>query len=270
MAWIGKVGGGVLGFVAGGPVGAVIGAALGHQFDRGIGNVGPGLLDWDRPRATTAADRQALFFETTFLTLGHLAKADGQVSPAEIGAARTIMQEMRLGPEETRRAEALFTAGKRPEFPITRQVTALRESCRGHPEILRTFLELQVDFALDKGHISQAERQVLARVGQTLGVAREDMARLEGVMRARRAFRQGPDRQAGGLGTLEGAYRALGVEPGASDDAVKTAYRRLMNQHHPDKQAARGLPESLREVAEERTREIRAAYELIRERRGFR
>jgi DnaJ like chaperone protein len=42
-----------------------------------------------------------------------------------------------------------------------------------------------------------------------------------------------------------------------------------MNQHHPDKQAARGLPESMLEAAKERTHEIRAAYELSRERRGL-
>ena len=55
----------------------------------------------------------------------------------------------------------------------------------------------------------------------------------------------------------------------ATDAEVKTAYRRLMNQHHPDKQAARGLPESMLEAAKERTHEIRAAYELIREQRGM-
>jgi len=66
------------------------------------------------------------------------------------------------------------------------------------------------------------------------------------------------------------AYRALGVEPDASDKEVKTAYRRLMNQHHPDKLVSRGLPDSMLESAKERTREIRAAYELIRERRGIR
>jgi DnaJ like chaperone protein len=42
-----------------------------------------------------------------------------------------------------------------------------------------------------------------------------------------------------------------------------------MNQHHPDKQAARGLPDAMLEVAKERTREIRSAYELIKERRNI-
>ena len=42
-----------------------------------------------------------------------------------------------------------------------------------------------------------------------------------------------------------------------------------MNQHHPDKLVARGMPDSMMEVAKERTREIRAAYERIKEQRGI-
>jgi DnaJ like chaperone protein len=42
-----------------------------------------------------------------------------------------------------------------------------------------------------------------------------------------------------------------------------------MNQHHPDKLVARGLPDSMMEVAKERTREIRSAYETIKAHRDI-
>jgi DnaJ like chaperone protein len=42
-----------------------------------------------------------------------------------------------------------------------------------------------------------------------------------------------------------------------------------MNRNHPDKLFAKGLPESMMKLAEEKTRQIRAAYELIREARGM-
>ena len=70
--------------------------------------------------------------------------------------------------------------------------------------------------------------------------------------------------------SLDSAYRTLGIEPSASDDGVKKAYRRLMNKHHPDKLIARGLPESMVEVAEAKTREVRMAWDRIREARGMR
>jgi DnaJ like chaperone protein len=59
------------------------------------------------------------------------------------------------------------------------------------------------------------------------------------------------------------------VATDASDAEIKRAYRRLVSENHPDKLAAKGLPESMRQVAEERTREINVAYELIKESRGF-
>jgi DnaJ like chaperone protein len=50
---------------------------------------------------------------------------------------------------------------------------------------------------------------------------------------------------------------------------IKRAYRKLMGENHPDKLAAKGLPESMRKIAEERAREINSAYDLIKKARDF-
>nr|MBA2492389.1 DnaJ domain-containing protein [Gammaproteobacteria bacterium] len=68
--------------------------------------------------------------------------------------------------------------------------------------------------------------------------------------------------------TLEDPYATLGTTKDAPDAEIKKAYRRLMNQHHPDKLAARGLPTEMMKVAEENTVRIRAAYDTIREARA--
>jgi len=64
-------------------------------------------------------------------------------------------------------------------------------------------------------------------------------------------------------------YEIMGVKRDATQDEIKRAYRKLISQNHPDKLAARGLPESMRAVAEERSREINAAYDLIKSARGM-
>jgi molecular chaperone DnaJ len=51
-------------------------------------------------------------------------------------------------------------------------------------------------------------------------------------------------------------YRVLGVPREASDDVIKKAYRKLVFEHHPDRN-----PDS--KEAEEKIREINAAYEVI-------
>lgn len=270
MSSLGKVLGGLLGLMLGARLGWIgslllgfVGYLLGDQFDRG----------W-RPRAAAGPGRirdpgrAEMFFETTFLVMGHLAKADGRVSEEEIQAARGAMHRMRLQPEAVRRAIELFTAGKQPGFDLGEQLARFRRSCGQDPGLVRTFLVFQYDLVLSKGAITPQERALLWQIASQLGVGRVELAQLEAVLRAQRGF-GGTRPQTDTAASLAEAYRALGVEATASDREVKTAYRRLMNQHHPDKLVARGLPESMLEAAKERTREIRAAYEVIRSHRGL-
>jgi DnaJ like chaperone protein len=102
-----------------------------------------------------------------------------------------------------------------------------------------------------------------------LGLSEADVAQLEALLRAGAAG-TGFDGAAGTTRSrLDDAYAALGVPSSASDADVKKVYRRLISQNHPDKLAGKGLPESMRAMAEERTREINAAYETIKNARGF-
>jgi len=272
--WIGKLIGGLAGLLLskGSLLGILIGVAVGHQFDRGFaGNRSAGGSFGGFSRASHAR-RQQVYFTSVFTAMGHLAKADGRVSETEIQAARSYMHAIRLGPEDVRAAIALFSRGKDPGFPIDQQIAELAEVCRGQPALVRNYLEVLMGFVLSKGNINAVERELLWRMAGGLGVGRVEMAQFEAVLRAQFSFRNGARGERPGFthaDELEQAYKALGIGSTASDKEVKTAYRRLMNQHHPDKLVAKGLPESMKEAAEERTREIRSAYETIRDHRGI-
>ncbi|MBT8061134.1 MAG: co-chaperone DjlA [Gammaproteobacteria bacterium] len=264
MTWTGKVVGAVAGWAVAGPVGGMLGALVGHQFDRGLA---------DRLGAayrTIRLDPQAIqgvFFSTSFAVMGHLAKADGRVSEPEIRAARSIMHGMRLTPEQVRAAIGHFNQGKDPGFPITEQLHRLRTAIGGRPDLCRAFVEIQMQALLATPGIKKRERDILWHVARELGIGRVELAQIEALIRGRGRFANGPRRD--DPEQLAKAYAALGVAPSANDKEVKTAYRRLMNQHHPDKLVAKGLPESMMTVAKEKTREIRAAYDLIKARRGM-
>jgi len=62
----------------------------------------------------------------------------------------------------------------------------------------------------------------------------------------------------------------IDVDAGISDQEVTKAYRRQMSRHHPDKLVANGLPESMAQMAKEKTQRIQEAYEGIRAARGMR
>ncbi|MFO1409509.1 MAG: co-chaperone DjlA [Steroidobacteraceae bacterium] len=255
MGWNGKIIGGALGLLALGPLGGLLGALLGHQFD--AATAGPVT-----PEAA-AARINTLFFPATFRIMGHIAKADGRVSEQEIAAARALMHSLRLGPEQTRRAIEHYTEASRPAS--TRRPRCANCAARwGHLQSY-FFMEIQPHAAVAGAMACDVLRQRLRQTATRLGIALLDYAQLEALARWRAGAAR---RQQPGEEQVAEAYRVLEVEPTASNEQVVKAYRRQMSRHHPDKLQANGVPESMLEHAKERTQQIRAAYELIRTRRG--
>jgi DnaJ like chaperone protein len=183
------------------------------------------------------------------------------------------MGELRLDEPQVREAIACFTAGKQPDFDLGAELAGLRGACRGRPDLLQVFLEIQVRAALEGNNLDGPVRPFVGRVAAALGISPVELMHVEAVARIRRgAFRQDGPYGAGGVAhdrALEEAYRVLGTNATASDEAVANAYRRQLSRHHPDKLKANGLPESMMAHAKQRTQQIIEAYELIRERRGM-
>ena len=268
MGWKGKFFGALIGLLLTRSLyGAVIGAIIGHLFDQG------GALGFV-PAAPNAASGSIsdVFFRATFEVMGHVAKADGRVSEAEIGAARGLMQQLRLGPREVSIAIECFRHGKSASYDAEVGVERLREACSQRYDLLRAFMEVQLRAALAGDGISRASRTVLTRIGERLGMSAQELATLEAALRARNTRSgagAGPRGAAFATLTLAQAYSELEVDAGSTNQEVTKAYRRQMSRHHPDKLVANGLPESMMEVAKEKTQRIQEAYEMIRVSRGM-
>lgn len=275
MNWAGKLLGGVIGLlVTRGPLGAVIGVIIGHLFDQQrSAKDAPRDPEIERA-AAEPGDANAIaerFFRSTFEVMGHVAKADGRVSEAEIAAARAVMAELRLDAAQTESAIAAYRRGKEPDFNLEAVILALRKACAGRPDLLLAFLEIQVRAALQGSDMRGAVRQRLGRIATLFGIGTLEFAHLEAVLRLRagEGARGGAARQANDSERLADAYRVLEVAPTATDADVEKAYRRQLSRHHPDKLKANGLPESMLEHAKQRTQQIIEAWDVIRARRGI-
>ncbi|MES9991708.1 MAG: co-chaperone DjlA [Candidatus Thiodiazotropha sp.] len=272
LGWWGKLVGGAFGFMLGGPLGALLGAALGHRFDKGLQGLPNDQISWgpgDRERVQTA------FFTATFSVMGHLAKADGRVSPDEIKLAEALMAQMSLSSEMRNTAIHLFNEGKADDFPLDDVVEQFRQECHRRQTLIQMFLEIQIQAAYADGQLHSEEESLLLHICSLLNVSEFTFRRLERMIRAQ-FHAQGGVGGAGGRAaprsqgpSLEDAYAILNVTPNVSDKEVKRAYRRLMSQHHPDKLVSKGLPEEMMKMAAQKTDEIKKAYERVKEARGM-
>lgn len=245
--------GALLGALFGGFAGLLIGAAIGYAAGAVLRKSVVGGLQIV----------QSQLIDSTFSIMGALCKADSVVTRDEINAVQQIFTMLRLQGEQRDRAKAAFSRGKQPDFDLDAAVDQFARISRRRAPLIQLFLQLQVMAVAADGKVDPAEHQMLVRIARRLGLHEHDVAQLEALLRAGGA---GPSYR----GTtppgdrLADAYAALGVSPEASPADIKRAYRKLISQNHPDKLAARGLPESMRAVAEERSREINSAYDLIK------
>ncbi len=264
MYW-GKVIGTLAGLATLKPWAALIGLIVGHQFDRGFAE----RIRAFQKQGTATGPVPEEFVRTLFLVMGHLAKADGRVSEAEIRAARTVMHRLSLAPARVRQAIGWFESGKAPGFQPRPVLQSARQNClkRGDRRLL--FVRLLLEVALSKRDLHQTERNLLWAICVELDVGRVEFAQLEAMIRSQRGFRSSPAGSADAKRVTE-AYGTLGLTEAATNEEIKTAYRRLMNRNHPDKLAGANPDAGTVASAERKTREIRKAYEMLKARRSIR
>jgi DnaJ like chaperone protein len=206
---------------------------------------------------------QSQLLDSTFSIMGALCKADNVVSRDEINAVEQIFDMLKLQGESRKQAKAAFNRGKQPGFGLDAAVDNFAQISRGRGPLLQLFLQLQCMAVVADGRIDPAEHAMLVRIARRLGLTEADVSQLEALLRAA----MGGPSTAGGRpqkDRLSDAYTALGITADATPAEIKRAYRKLISKNHPDKLKARGLPESMRPVAEERSRELNSAYDLIK------
>jgi DnaJ like chaperone protein len=262
--YLGKLIGFFMGMLVYGPLGGVVGVVAGHVFDRGVKK---NML----PRGEAVAI-QNIFFKATFSVLGHVAKTDGRVTKREIEVVEGIMRRLKLNQQQRKIARMLFSEGKQHSFHLESELYQLYEVCHRQRDVLRLFIQFQLETALAEGTLAEKEKAVLLTICRLLRFSPEAFAELQARQRAEESFHQHYQNRQTNTGmqdSLEDAYGVLGVTEQATNVQIKKAYRKLMSQYHPDKLVSKGLPPEMLLFAKEKTQEIQAAYEMVNQKRGI-
>lgn len=226
-----------------------------------------------------------LYLTVVFEVLGHLSKSKGVVTQDDINLARQFMDRLQLDNSSRQLAQESFNRGKASDYPLRSRLRELYTQYRYRRNVLNIFCEQLIQAALNDGTLDEKESQILFIVADEFNIPRRQMAMYIQMMMGSYHFRQenyynqqNQYQQSNNYGGYQGrsaqsdlqnAYKTLGIEPNAEIAVIKRAYRKLMNEHHPDKLVSKGLPKAMLEAAKKRAQEIQAAYDLIKASRGF-
>lgn len=277
MSILGKVFGTTAGFFMGGPVGALMGAAAGHYFDRKLVEKQREFFD-AATRFQQASLGDALHemreqarrvaFTLSAVTLGaKMAACDGPVSATERAAFQRIFQ---VSLSSGQSVAELFERAQHDveDTEIYAQQISLLFS--DSPHVIEDLLLALVSLGEADGPLTSEETFFLQRLSAQFSMPPDGWQRLRaGQSSGYRAGSYGfNDRRTSGSG-LADPYAVLGVSSAASDDDIRSAYRKLLRENHPDSVMAQGQSAEKVDEANRKMATINAAWDDICRSRGF-
>jgi len=250
MGWMGNLVGGTIGFALGGPLGAIFGAAFGHAFDTGT------ELDKadNRQRLSSVEQHQLTFFVAAFSMLAKLAQSDGRVSQEEIDSIEGFMaKDLRLNTESRQAAGNIFRTALNAPGTFDDFARQFYGQFHDQPQMLEVMIDILLRVAVSDGSMTHSEEQLIQSAVNTFNFSTVRYEQLKSQY----------------VNTADKAYAVLGCSPDDTDDQVKRCYRHRVQEYHPDKIAAKGLPDEFTRFAQDKFREIQEAWEQIKAARNI-
>lgn len=250
MGWMGKIIGGTIGFAMGGPIGAVAGAVFGHAFDAGNRALEyeevEGLSPWETSQMT--------FFVAVFSMLAKLSQADGEVSQSEVDSVEAFMTyDLKLDSQSRTVAMNIFHTAQTSPHPFEAYATQFYQHFRDQPQLLDVMIDILLRVSIADGRMSGGEEQLIRSAVSAFNFGEQRYAQFKSRY----------------VSDTEKYYAILNSSQGDTDDHIKSRYRKLVQEYHPDKIAAKGLPEEFTKFANDKFREIQEAYEAVKQERGI-
>jgi DnaJ like chaperone protein len=177
-----------------------------------------------------------------------MAKADGIVTQDEVRAFRQIFI---VPSEQTRNVARLFDLAKQDTAGFETYAENMARLCgSGEPNcaMLEDILDGLFHIAKADGLVHERELSFLRRVATIFEI---DQSHFETIVTRHAVLGQGDP------------YSVLGISRGTPFTEIRSRYRRLVAENHPDKLIARGVPEEFVAIANSRLAAINGAFEQI-------
>lgn len=124
---------------------------------------------------------QIAFFISVFASMGHVARSDGAIRPAEIALASELMDHLQLNAEQKKLAIRLFNEGKHQQFALDTLLKRFYRQCQHRVSVLQIFLEMQLQMAYADNGMSAAEYRLMQRICKRINISTAVMTRIDAV-----------------------------------------------------------------------------------------
>ena len=243
---IGKWITGAIGWAFGGPLGGLVGYLLGSLFE---GDDQQSQYKFNGEGGFSANEQRNSFLVSMLVLSAAVMKSDGKVLRSELDYVKEFIRK-NFGEAALPQALPILKAALEKDINLP-EICAQIKVHMEQSQRLQLFHYLAGISNAD-GEVSRVEIDDLKNIAAYLGIPAAEAASILAMF---------------GAGDVEAAYKVLEIEPTATDDEVKKAYKKLAIKLHPDKVEALG--EDVKKAAEERFKSIGAAYETIKKDRGF-
>lgn len=233
---------GALGWAMFGPLGGI----LGYFFTSRLEKLAEAASVYDEDQTWNQGQRNSFFMSLLVLSTAVI-KADGKTTSEEISRLREFFAR-NFGSQAASEAEEIVRELLQKDFNLYEVCGQIR-SCMDYHQRLQLYHFLVSLGSCDGLH--QREVDVLETIASYIGLSKSDS---DSIMAQ---FRPSNDSN----------YRILEIDPNATDDEVRRAYRKMAVKYHPDKVATLG--EDVQKAAEEKFKAVSQAYEAICRERGI-
>ena len=241
MAKFGKWIGGGLGWAVGGPIGAILGFVIGSVFDGSQTGIQPSPGMGYSGQTTTGGYVMSLLVLTAAVM-----KADGKVLKSELDYVKKFMVH-NFGEASATEAIRLLRDLMQQTIPVDEVSKQIKQNMNYSARL--QLLHFLFGIALADGEVDAREKEIIAFISRGMGLTEKDFESIQAMF----------------VPNTDADYKILEIEPTATDEEVKKAYRRMAMKYHPDKVSHLG--DDFQKAAHEKIQSVNKAYESIKKER---